>query len=271
MLAKNHFEDCPFGCNSSGMLLDYSTGKLVPCPHCQKRKKELLAKGYVETENETQVPLSEVLGIKSDFLSTKFVYESIIPDGEKVFIEEESMEWQKEVAENLYLDLTVGTLPSESICFGVGIKGRVDKFAYPMLAKAYIAGLKIGKFTSCSDFCMLAYKQDKSLEDYYTCDILFMLLNEGINLAEISSAKGLMQTRALKGKPTIFLSTWTIEACSALLGYRNEGNLFLAKPVFLEYKKSKNKKQHSSYINNMIGVENERLDTGRGVSMTELL
>ena len=42
MLVKNHFSDCPYGCNENGMLLDSDTGNMVPCPHCSKRKKELI-------------------------------------------------------------------------------------------------------------------------------------------------------------------------------------------------------------------------------------
>ena len=56
MLVKSHFEDCPYNCNVNGMILDVGAGKLIPCPHCSKRKRELLKQGYVETEEETQVP-----------------------------------------------------------------------------------------------------------------------------------------------------------------------------------------------------------------------
>lgn len=275
MLAKNHFDDCPYGCNVNGMILDTEVKKLVPCPYCSKKKKELLKQGYVETVEDEHVPLATVLGIKNDYLSSKFVYESVIPDGECLFIEDESLEWQKEIAEQLYLDLTVGTLPEVSMCFGISIKGKVERFAYPMLAKAYLSGLSIGKFISCSEFNRLSFNIENSMDDFYNSDFLMMLINEGCNLSDLSSAKGLMQTRALKGKPTIFVTTWTIEACSALLGYKgDECNLFLANPVFVKYKTSKNAKQ-SSYINKLIGVENKSLgneeDNSKGVSMADLM
>ena len=272
MLVKNHFDDCPYNCNVNGMILDPEAGKLVQCPHCTKKKRELLKQGYVETEEDEQLPLSTVLGIKNEYLSTKFVYDSIIPDGERLFIEDESLEWQREVAENLYLNLTVGTMPEESMCFGISIKGKVERFAYPMLAKAYLAGLSIGKFVSCSEFNRLSFNIENSMDDFYNSDFLIMLINDGSNLSDISSAKGLMQTRALKGKATIFVTTWTIEACSGLLGYKDESELSLASPIFLKYKSSKGNKQ-SSYINKLLGVENKSLSSeeGRGVSMSELM
>ena len=42
MIAKNHYDDCPYGCNAKGMLLDTNTGKFVQCPHCLKKKKEII-------------------------------------------------------------------------------------------------------------------------------------------------------------------------------------------------------------------------------------
>lgn len=267
MIAKNHFDDCPYHCNENGMILDTNMGNLVPCPYCSKKKKELLKMGYVESEEDTQIPISEALGIKNEFLSTKFVYESVIPDGERVFLDKESLDWQKEVANELYLGLTVGDLPIESICFGVSVKGMVDRFVFPMLSKAYLSGLRVSRFVSCSEWYRLRLNLSDEIEDFIESDLVFMLLDSGFTLAEISSAKGLMQARALRGKPTIFITTWTLEACSELLGFNNEGSYFLAKPVFVKYIKGK---KHSRYINSLLGEENSSIDDGRGVSLSEL-
>ena len=83
-----------------------------------------------------------------------------------------------------------------------------------------------------------------------------VMIQDGASKADILSAKGLMQSRALKGKGTIFVTTWSIEACSILLGYFGEETFFLASGSFVEYKVSK-KKKHSAYINQLTGVENE--------------
>ena len=274
MIAKSHFDDCPYGCNQNGMLLDAETKKMVQCPHCSQKKKELLREGYAISEKNTQVPLNTLLGISSKYLTEKFVYDTIIPEGERLFIEDESLKWQSEESEELYLGLTVGELPEESLCFGISIKGRVDRFAYPMLAKAYLNGISVGKFISSTEFNRLQFNMDESLDDFYNADLLFMLINEGSTRADIFSAKGLMQARALRGKPTIFVTTWTIEACSELLGFQEEGSYFLARPVFVQYKTNKNAKK-SRYINNLLGVENEQVDSGdedndKGVYMADL-
>ena len=155
------------------------------------------------------------------------------------------------------------------MCFGISIKGNIDKFAYPMLAKAYLGGLSIGKFISCTEYNRLVYNMNDTVDEFYNCDFLMMLINDGSNLAEISSAKGLMQTRALKGKPTIFITTWTIEACSGLLGFSEDScSYFMAKPVFIKYKSSKGKSSH--YINNLLGVENRSVAEVPNMSMDDL-
>lgn len=271
MLAKNHFEECPYHCNEHGMLVDVNTGKLVPCPYCSKKKKEMLAEGYVETDTEATVPLNELVGIKSEYLSTRFVYDSVIPDGEKLFLTPESIEFQREAAEGLYLGLTVGQLPEYSMCFGISIKGRIDRFVYPMLAKAYLSNLSIGKFMSCTEFSRLGVDvNNQDIDEMYKCDFLMMLLNDGATLADFASAKGLMQSRGIKGKPTVFVTTWTIEACSGMLSFGDDTSYFMAKAEFLEYKKGKG--SHSSYINNLKGVENRRMgSSGPSTTMQELL
>lgn len=257
MAVKNHFDDCPYNCNAKGLLLDTMTGNMVDCPHCSKLKKEMLAKGEaVEEETDTRLPLADMLGIKSKYLSKNFIFDAIIPEDEALFLEEDSIEYVKEEAEDLYKILSLGELPTCSYCFGLSIKGRVDKFAYPMLAIAYLKGLSVGKFITCSEMSRLQLKGDDLIDEFYNVDLLMVMIGEGSTKGEISSAKGIMQARALKGKPTIFLTTWTIEACSLMLGYANEDdNLLLAKPVFVKYR---NSGKSSNYINKLTGVENER-------------
>ena len=274
MALKNHFEDCPYFCNNNGKILDASTGVLVDCPHCSKIKKELLAKGLaVEEETSTELPLADVLGIKSKFLSKNYVFDSLIPEGEKVFLEDDSIEYFKKESEALYNMLSLGEIPDNSYCFGISIKGRVDKLAYPLLAKAYLSGLKINKFITCGELSRLQLKGSEDLDTMYEADVLILLIGEGSTKGEISCAKGMMQARALKGKFTIFITTWTIEACSLLLGYSSDNdNLFLAKPIFVKYK---NSKKQSNYINQLTGVDNGRYDEeidmgGKGFSLSDL-
>lgn len=274
MGVKLHFEECPYGCNDKGKLLDTATGLMVDCPFCSKLRKELLAKGKVEVENESgTVSISDILGIKSKYLTNKYISDTIIPDSEQCFLEEESIDYFKSVSEDVYHTLTLGELPKSSYCFGISIKGYIDKLAYPMLATAYLKGLKVGRFITCSELSRLQLKGDDLLDELYKVDLAMILIGEGSTKGEISCAKGLMQARALNGKPTICITTWTIEACSLLLGYSNdEDNLFLAKPVFVKYK---NSGKSSNYINKLTGVDNDRYDEetdkgGIGFSLSDL-
>lgn len=252
-MVKLKFEDCPYNCNN-GKILDYEVRKLVDCPHCSSKRKELAQDGLAEDENGDLTSLPRILGIESKYLSTRFVYDSVIPEGERVFLEEESLKRQSDVLEEIYLGLGVGELPDRSYCIGLGNKGRIDKLAYPLLSKAYLSGLSVAKFISCIEYNRLYVSMSDEVESYLDKDLVLMLIPDGASKADILSAKGLMQSRALKGKATIFITTWIIEACSILLGYYGDETYFLASGVFVEYKSSKKK---SNYINQLTGVENE--------------
>ena len=275
-MVKMKYDDCPFHC-SNGKVLDYELKKLVPCPHCSEKKQELAKQGLAENEEGDIEPLYRLLGVNNKYLEAKFIYDAVVPEGERLFLEEESLNRQKDLLEEIYLGFSVGEIPDRSYCFGLGNKGRVDRLAYPLLAKAYLAGLSVAKFISCAEYNRLYINMSDEVESYLEKDIVLMLIPDGASKADILSAKGLMQSRALKGKCTIFITTWIIEACSILLGYFGDVTYFLASGSFVEYKVSKGKK-HSSYINQLTGVENdvfiEESDAPRGsnmVTMAELL
>lgn len=253
-MVKIQFDDCPYKC-TDGKLLDYHTAKFVDCPHCAGKREELAKEGLAEDESGELDSLPRLLGIDSRYLSSRFVYDSVIPEGERVFIEDESIKRQSDVLTEIYLGLGVGELPDRSYCIGLGNKGRIDKLAYPLLVKAYLSGLSVAKFISCIEYNRLYVAMSDEVESYLEKDLVMMLIPDGASKADILSAKGLMQSRALKGKPTIFVTTWIIEACSILLGYYSDETHFLASGVFVEYKVGK--KKRSNYINQLTGVENE--------------
>lgn len=254
-MVKMSYDDCPYHCNN-GKLFDYELKKMIPCPHCSEKRKDLAKEGLAEDESGELLSLPSILGIENQYLKAKYVYDAIIPEGERIFLEEESLKRQSEVLEEIYLGLSVGELPDRSYCIGLGNKGRIDRLAYPLLAKAYLSGLTVAKFISCSQFNRICINMSDEVESYYDKDFVMMLIPDGASKADIASAKGLMQTRALKGKPTIFVTTWVIEACSILLGYHGEETYFLANGVFVDYKVSKKGKK-SHYINQLTGVNNE--------------
>lgn len=266
---KLGFDDCPLHC-SNGKLMDYNIMQLVPCPHCSEKRKELAKEGVVEMEDGEIKELHSILGINNKYLNPKFVYEAVVPDGEMVFIEEESIDNQKRILEDIYLGLSVGDLPESSYCIGLGIKGRIDRLAYPFLTKAYLTGLSVARFISCSEYNRLCVNMSPEIGQYYDKDLVMMLIPDGASKVDIASAKGLMQIRALNGKPTIFVTAWVIEACSMLLGYYDDDTYFLARGVFLEYKHSKNSGK-SHYIRQLTGVENEVFHGEAGKSDTNMV
>lgn len=273
MAIKQRFEDCPYNCNIEGKILDPNTGKMVPCPHCYAIKKELLEKGMaVEEDTGEQLMLSTLLGVNSRYLTEVFVYDSVIPESERAFIEEDSYEMQRRDAEELYNAMVLGMKPDKSYCFGISIKGRLDRFVYPMLAKAYKNGLTVAKCISCSEFSRLQLRMNEDLDAYINSDIVIMVLNDGCSNGDLAAAKGLMQSRALRGNPTVFVSTWTIEACSAVLSSKNDDqSLFMAYPSFVFYRRGSGNR--SNYINNILGVKNgyaPQHEDGRGVSLKDL-
>ena len=262
------FEDCPNHCKN-GEIFDRNLKKKIPCPYCSEKRRELVEKGIAISDEGTLSSLSYLLGVESEFMKAIYNYDIIIPEGERLYIEKESLDNQRSASEDLYAELTLGQVPKSSYCFGLGTKGRVDKFAYPMLAKAYQAGLSVAKFISCDDYNRMKLDMSDEIRELITADFIIMLISDGASKADISAAKGLMQTRGLKGRPTVFVTTWSIEACSMLLGYWNDPSLMLALPSFVEYKSSK--KSHSKYINDLTGVENEVVDLGEAVSLADLV
>lgn len=259
---KMKYDDCPYHC-VEGKIFDDELRDFIPCPHCSEKRKELANEGVAEMENGDIGSLPSILGINSQFLRSKLVYDAIIPEGEKVFLEPESLDCQKKELEDLYTGLSIGQLPERSYCFGLGNKGMIDRMAYPILARAYLSGLRVSKFISCSEYNRMCINMDSDVEDYFDSDFVMMLIPDGASKADIASAKGLMQTRALKGKPTVFVTDWVIEACSILLGYYEDTSYFLARGVFVSYKVSKNKKK-SHYINQLTGVNNDTYNGYQG-------
>lgn len=252
-MIKMKYDDCPYNC-SNGQVMDYEIRKLIPCPYCSEKRKDLANQGLAENEQGDIEPLHRILGVNNKYLESKFIYDAVVPEPEKLFLVDESISRQKDLLDEIYLGLTVGELPDKSYCFGLGNKGRVDRLVYPFLAKAYLAGLSVAKFISCGMYNRLHVAMSDEISSYLERDLVIMLIQDGSSKSDILSAKGLMQERASYGKCTIFVTTWSIEACSMLLGYFGEETFYLASGSFVEYKSSK---KHSKYINQLTGVEND--------------
>lgn len=199
------------------------------------------------------------------FISDRLVYDQIVPEGEKVLIDKDSIDRQKEAMEEVYQFCCAGIIPGKSYCFGITRVGRFEFFVYPCLLKAYRYGLTVAPFCTISDYKHLtidAEKFDRELSVYKNADIAMLLVQDGPTNADLCCALGLMQARSLRGKPTIFITTARAEAASQLCGYFNDNSGYaLAKPYFLHYGSSGNLKsdprsmqKYSKYMNNLLGI-----------------
>lgn len=228
-----HFDDCPFGCDDNGKLFDSATGNLVPCPHCSSKRKDIVSSGEK----------IESLGIKEDFHTDELVYEDLIPEGELVWISPESITYQNKLIKEVYDSIILGEVPKSSYCFGLGYKGQVDRLVYPLIKKAYKAGLSIFNFVTSQEVAYMMQKSSQSQDvadelHKLTCetDLAFIQLTSGAYLADVYCAKGVMETRAKNNKPTIFVTTDRAASFNGLLWFKNDDVILsMAKPAFVEY------------------------------------
>lgn len=269
-----HFDDCPFGCDEHGKLFDSATGNLVPCPHCASKRKNVVSTGEEIKE----------LGIKEDFHSDELVYEDLIPENEIVWISQESIIYLYSTIRGVYDSIVLGEIPKSSYCFGLGYKGQVERLVYPLIKKAYKAGLSVFNFVTSQEVAYLLQRSSSSQDVAdelhkltHEMDLAFIQLNSGAYKADVYSAKGIMETRAKNGKPTIFVTTDRAAAFDGLLWYQNDDVvLSMAKPVFVKYTGIKEEKDNGytaalfgkegvkaeGYINGNFGNSNTVLDYG---------
>lgn len=286
-----HDPNCPFGCNSNGKLVNPETGKLENCPHCSQKRNELVKKGRIESD-KTVVRIEDLLHIVNNHYSDQFVYDAIIPKSERVFLDQGSVDYQEQKSTELYNNLVLGELPTSSYCFGLGIKGRFDRFIYPMMIKAYKAGLTVARFVTSYELTRLLLNQDPIVDSFIYSDIMFIFLNTGSLLSDVNNTQGILEARGALGKPTIIVTTWRIEHCNGLLTYieskehEEEDILIKARPVFVKYSGAKYNNYTASILdepgsgapigsmNGNIGDPNDvmdhRLDEPEGVSIFDL-
>lgn len=235
---------CKFRC-TDGKLFDPTISQWVQCPECKGKRFEKIEKDDKEVD--------EAIGIESNGLTTTLVPEALVPSDERTYLEDGSFDDLKKDAMSLYNTVLLGKRPKYSMCFGLGVKGKLDAFIYPLLATGYSEGLSVAPLLSALGLSQKLLRQE-DLDTHFTSDLCVILINEGCSKADIAACKGLMQERASRSRATIFITSWSIEACSNLLGHYNDESAYLAKPVFIRYANSGKK---SNYINNLYGEKNE--------------
>lgn len=265
-----HMRDCPNNCNAEGKLYDRLTKTFILCPYCESVRKAELREGIVENEAGVKVDFKTQLGFRNTYLTGYYELDSIINNSERDLLDKESCEIVDEEVQRLLTTLTAGEIPEKSYCFGLARKGFVEHLAYPILSKAYEKGLSGCKFVS-SRYYYSQYLKEKDVTELYEYDLICVHIATGSSYNELMVVKGLMETRAIYGKPTIFITNNDIDSCLLLLGSINQPSLYLASPYFIE--RSKTKDTHSFKSD---GLRNIQSTNGskiaiRGTSLDEEL
>lgn len=249
-------EDKQCGCDN-GFIFNFITRKNEQCPTCRQRRKDQIK---TETLEDVEGTLEEMLGFGKRVLNKEYEFASVVTDAERIFLTSESMDKVEAEIDELYGTIVNNETVGESKCFGLGIKGNVERLVFPLLVKAWENGYTVHRLVTALEYNRMVNKEDVEVEEMLQKDILFIWINDGCSSREIDSVKGLMQTRSVKGKATFLVTTWLIQACSGLLFSLDEPVTGLAKPVFVEYKTSENNGTDSSYIQRLKGVKNTSAD-----------
>lgn len=255
-----HFDDCPHNCNKKGKLFDRALGRMVDCSHCKERRKELAVEGISVKENvNREESLHEVLGFTDKYLSHIYSFEALFPKTEFGMLEDITKEELSRGIEELRGTLANGEVPQKSYCFGLSRKGTLENLAYPLMVSSYLAGIT-SLWYSSSRLYYNDYIRKTDVRKYYETSVLFLVVASGASYDELITVKGLLETRASLGLPTIILTLDSVDSVSMLLGYQGEASLYLASPYFAERSKV--------YDTSSIYTDKRR---GRGYSMEELM
>lgn len=233
------FDDCPYNCQG-GRIFNQATKSFVACPYCSQKRKEELSKAVVSDSSDLG-SVEKALNIPKSYWGTSFQFDNIFRsrDFRDIFTAQ-SLTSVKQQTDELINKVTLGELPDYSVAFNFGFRADIFGFIYPFLTKAYLGGLKTAplvtgftlsklrleaqtsfKLDEVSELMEDYQRRDKKwgsrFEDYIDADICVVLLDAAATVADISSVRGLMMHRAIKGKATIIVVDCYIKLVKQLL------------------------------------------------------
>lgn len=214
------FKDCPNHC-VDGKIFDPYLHKKTLCPYCAEKRKNF-AKNNI-TDKDSGKTISQILELPVSYTGNEFNEDLIIPAFERKKMVESSVTTVLDKLRSLITDITIGTLPENSLMFNLGKKANEVNFIYPYLVKGYIAGRSLVPLVTLTDLCQLRLAFEGSsystnLNKSYTYndlinrDICIVVIDAGATHTSLLAVKGLVQLRAQKLKPTIiFTNQWNIQ------------------------------------------------------------
>lgn len=221
---------CPFHCDKNYRVFDPTLGKFIPCPSCVPKLKEQVKKPGSSKEDEN---LKAEKGISCLY----YDWSSVVSKITLTRLDKESVADVKATIDMLLSVLSDPTgMLDRSYCIGVTEKGHPDKVSGPLIAAAQIGGHNPSRLYFASDYQMLLCndRYDEVTEIQET-PILIMQIEMGVPRSIITSIKGLLDKRAQKSLPTIFVTTCMDTALSMILSWKGEVNKDSCEGHFLRY------------------------------------
>ena len=225
--------NCPYNCGTDYRVYDPRLGKMLPCPYCSKRVADAVDRNL---DAETGETLSEQLGIPD----VRYSWERIIPKVSREHLDKEKAEDTREAYEALLVTLgEPGKRLDRSYVFGLTEKGEIVNAAAPLLYAAARAGRSVAKLTTATEYnTMLLRNSLDELDELQNKDITVMVVDHGATKEAILAVKGLLEIRAIKGKPTILVSSSPMNALSTLCSFDGDTGYSTCEAHFLSYEGS---------------------------------
>lgn len=194
---------CPNRC-VNGFYINPYTHKKEKCKYCADKRKEDILSGDKDIRKDLCLP--------EYYLGYSFDVNAVIPQSALKNLSEESVDTVKTAMSDLIAKVSLGEIPEESILFNFGSKVNENNFVYPLIVRSYMAGLKTSPVIMGYDLYQYrlasenAYDEEKKYQSLLDDDICVVVLDTGSTKNNIMCAKGFMQLRAYKCKPTIFVT-----------------------------------------------------------------
>lgn len=190
-----------------GYVFDRNLKQKVPCEICKRERAEYAHKGLVQLTNGDLISVYDYLGSKEYGLSERYSDEYIIGKADLYYLEPTTVQaFNKGL--DIYLSyLLKGQIPKYSVMLYAGRHARLDALAVNILLSAYKGGLTIAPIVTYAKLLGKGLDPRVSNEEdlYLDSDVCVAILTSGISNIGSMLFRGLMQERAVRGKPTILL------------------------------------------------------------------
>lgn len=194
---------CPNRC-VNGFYINPYTHKKEICQYCAKERKEKVLNKDTDIREELNLP--------EYYLGYSFDADAVIPKSALKNLSEESVELVKTAMTDLIGQVSIGTIPDESMLFNFGSKVVDGNFTFPLVVRAYMSGLKVSPVLMGYDLYQYrlasenGYEEDNTYRDLLDKDICVVVLDAGSTKNDILCVKGFMQLRGYNRKPTIIIA-----------------------------------------------------------------